>query len=120
MKETQDHSEAKAPTEQIDQSKINKAKKLLGRITLKPGLKIWELNYLTGQLRVADIKVTKNVIITGRKGSAATREHISKEIQCNESCCYVPALNADNAVRKFNKIFGYEVATLNKSPKKTV
>lgn len=95
MKETQ--HQAQEPTEQHSQTQAKKQKKFKGRLVLKPGHKVWEVNLLIGTIEEAKYE-SANVVFD--RGKTRTVKNLVE----HEDCIYIPALNKKNAQRKFNDI----------------
>lgn len=93
MKETQPkHQE---PTEQHAQVQAKKHKQYKGRLILKPGHKVWEVNLNTGVIEEAKYEALSINL---------TNKHHVKSLVEKEDCIYIPALNKANAQRKFDDI----------------
>lgn len=68
--------------------------KLLASFILKKGMKVWELNYVKGEIKEVEYK-TEAVTINGR---------IRKQLMQQVDCIYTAAINKKNAERKFRDI----------------
>jgi hypothetical protein len=71
---------------------------MLGSIVLKPGLKLWQFNYSTMEIKLAEIKDDKTVDFETAKRVK------NKNVIVDTKVRYFQALNAKNAVKKVNKI----------------
>lgn len=69
---------------------------LEGELRTKKGHFIWEINTLNGACKKAEYK--SNTI-----GLTATTEIATQKLIVNQNCIYIPALNAANALSKYNK-----------------
>ncbi len=67
---------------------------LQGTIKPKRGHFIWELNEESGEIKKAQYK--RNIAVFGAKPSP-------EELIINSDCVYIPALNSDNAKKKYLK-----------------
>lgn len=67
---------------------------LEGSLRPKPGQFVFEVNKLTGEVRKAEFK--KKTVVLG-----ATAE--PDELICSPECVYIPALNKENALKKYKK-----------------
>lgn len=87
--------------------------RLLGALTHKPGLTLWEYNRKTLVLVPATIVKTKTVeLILTPKINAETGKPIDRTIgrvQYNADCDYFEALNFKSASRKVDKILKGEI-----------
>ena len=96
MKELETH--LKLAEEQRIELNVNKKQEieyvLQGTIKPKTGHFIWELNEETGEIKKAEFKRTTAVF-----GTVAP----SEELIVKPDCIYIPALNAENAKRKYLK-----------------
>lgn len=81
------------------QKQIDKKQVLVGRMVIKPGMKCFEFNYKTGEIKVAEFE-KQNIVLTG---SAINR--ISRKVISKENCLYCVAINQNNAEKKFLKLF---------------
>lgn len=67
---------------------------LQGTIKPQAGHSIWELNKVTGEIKKAQFK--RNTAVYGA-------ELPTEELVVKSDCIYIPALNAENAKRKYLK-----------------
>lgn len=95
MKETQ--LATAEPTEQVEQAQAKKQKKFKGRLVLKPGHKVFEVNLITG-LCIQATYESANVVFD--KGKTRTVKNLIE----HDDCIYIAALNAKNAKRHFDNI----------------
>lgn len=96
MKELETHSKL---TQQNNVELSVKKKKeieyvLQGTIKPKTGHFIWEINEETGEIKKAGFK--RNTVVLGA-------ELLPEELIVKPDCIYIPALNAENAKRKYLK-----------------
>lgn len=90
-------SEVEITVEKQQQKEI----KLIGRQRKIRGLKLWEYNERTNELKEAVYK-KQDVQITSLTPSSSAL-HLSNKVQVNEGCIYFQALNLKNAKRKLNQ-----------------
>ena len=76
--------------------------KVVGSFVIKPGLKIWEYNAETGELKLAEVEVDQNKTITLDDVKTGKRMSHNK-IKQKDDCLYVMALNKKNAKKKILK-----------------
>lgn len=63
---------------------------------VKPNMKVWECNLITGQIKEAEmIKITRQNYFVG--------ELTTNEVVINKNCLYDLAINGVNATRKFEQ-----------------
>lgn len=67
---------------------------------LKPNHHLFEVNQKEGICQPAE--VIKTDVVLMRHGVKKTRQ----EIKTKPNCIYMPSLNAENAIRKFKRLFG--------------
>ncbi len=95
----------------VSQNEAYKNVKFLGRIQLKKGQTLYEINYNTGEVKEAEFMNDKTFFADLQK-SLNPRQ---KKLIVKENCIYVLALNRKNAIRKFNneikKLQGRAVAS---------
>ena len=103
----------------FNQREIEKHKKLFTSQQLYNGHKMWEVNCSTGEINEAkyinervefvDIYDLTEAVIASAKGRKLTpigkKEVAKKDIQCNENCLYVGALNIKSVKKKLLKHF---------------
>jgi len=66
----------------------------VGSMRRMPGLRLYEYDLTTGELREADVETEATLRLEGPVGR-------SGRVNAGELCLYVQALNEDNALRKF-------------------
>jgi len=95
MKELQ--QEIKDKIKSADQREIKKELKLIGKLTPKPGQKVWKLNLTTEKVTEAAVEVIASFMV-GKK-------HVEqRKLVVENDCWYVAAINKENACRKFLKM----------------
>ena len=67
---------------------------LQGSVKPQPGHFVWEVNEVTGEIKKAQFK--RNTAVYGA-------ELPTEELVVKSDCIYIPALNAENAKRKYLK-----------------
>lgn len=73
-------------------------KELIGRVALQRGQKMFELNTVTGVIKLAEFKES-----TIEFPTAHNEANIRRELKPNPNCIYRVALNMPNAKKKFKK-----------------
>lgn len=81
------------------QRAIEKKKIFIGDMVPKRGMKCYEFNYKTGEIKPATFNSVE-IIVTG-----GAFNRISKKIITKEDCLYCVAINESNALKKFFKVF---------------
>ena len=66
----------------------------VGSVRRLPGLKLYEYDLTTGEIREADVQTEATLKLDGPVGR-------SGKVDAKELCLYVQALNRENAARKF-------------------
>lgn len=91
-------TKAKAKTTQsVKKKKEEKVEaKLMGTIRPQNGQKVFEINEETGDCKVASYK--SDTVKISFKGN-----HAHDKLIINKDCVYIPALNVDNAKKKYLK-----------------
>ena len=69
----------------------------IGTVRRLPGLKLYEYDLTTGEIREADVKTEATLKLDGPMGRTG-------KVDAKELCLYVQALNLPNAVRKFREL----------------
>ena len=68
---------------------------LQGEISLQRGHYIWELNEETGEIKKANFRSNTTIAFSAKL--------ISEKLIIKSGCIYIPALNSENAKRKYLK-----------------
>lgn len=89
--------ENKPKAEQKIVAAEKKQDKFLFSSKLKPGHKFWELNVETKELAEAEIERYSYIDKDGNPRSRG-------KLKVKKNCSYVPALNMENAEKRFKKI----------------
>lgn len=86
-------------------------RKKVGFIRPSKGHSLFSYNKLTGKLEKIETKSQAKLVV-----NAGGRQMIKKETQVdiNENCIYVTALNLQNAVKKISKYYGVDVKLIKK------
>lgn len=84
------------PVKIVKQVEIKKHRDLIGRMVLYPGQILYEFNKKTMELGKAKFNTVSLDIVNG---------NAVKQVDIQENCFYVYAINAKNAVRKIKKRF---------------
>lgn len=84
--------------ENIRRTEIEKKLKHLGKIRMVPGLILWQVNYVTGEITKAETEKVSRAFVIGAKEQVSARKLVAKE-----DCIYIQALNLKNAIKKSNK-----------------
>ena len=84
------------PKQEI-QAKINKEQKYIGSMKHQAGHTLFEINHNTKQIREA---VIERKVFIGLDGKPI----FQRKVQINKDCYYIEALNAKNALKKYQKI----------------
>lgn len=66
----------------------------IGSVRRLPGLKLYEYDLTTGEIREADVQTEATMKLDGPVGRTG-------KVDAKELCLYVQALNRENAARKF-------------------
>ena len=66
----------------------------IGTVRRLPGLKLYEYDLTTGEIREADVETEAALKLYGPVGKTG-------RVEAKELCLYVQALNRQNAIRKF-------------------
>lgn len=74
---------------------------LQGTIKAQKGHFIWELNKKTGEIKKAEFK--RNTVVFAPNKPVFAAELPAEELIVKADCIYIPALNAENAKRKYQK-----------------
>ena len=69
----------------------------IGTVRRLPGLKLYEYDLTTGEIREADVQTEATLKLDGPMGRTG-------KVDAKELCLYVQALNLPNAVRKFREL----------------
>ena len=85
--------------EKITKAEVESKKKHLGKIHMKKGLTLWEVNHETGVITQAEIEEVKDSTYNPFAQKQASR----KRVVAKENCFYVQALNMKNAIKKADK-----------------
>ena len=110
MKELENgHPEfAKEKTEIHAVAQVNTEKKHKGRMTIKRGQKVWEIN---PKNRECTEVIAKNASYESRERSIGI---IVRQAEAKQGMVYIVAINKANALRKMDKMFSdYRQALLN-------
>jgi hypothetical protein len=70
---------------------------LIGSIQPLPNHFIFEINEETGEVNKADYEIPKTIVFNWYKTK------IPKKLMINENCIYIPAMNKENALKKYLK-----------------
>jgi hypothetical protein len=70
---------------------------LIGSIQPLPNHFIFEINEETGEVKKADYEVVETVVFNWNETK------IPKKLMINDNCIYIPAMNKENAIKKYNK-----------------
>ena len=84
-------------TEQLERQK--QEQRYLGSTILRPGMRLYQFNYKTGECREIGTETTLEIDVT--TGKPVTRR--SAKVQWNPDCVYFTGLNHRNAIRKLVK-----------------
>lgn len=78
---------------------------------MRPGHRIFELNLDTSEIKPAEVK---QQVVMGKimRNKHHTHYRDFVEIISNKNCLYCPALNAENAEKRFNKLIKAKVNAL--------
>ena len=69
----------------------------VGSVRRLPGLKLYEYDLTTGEIREADVQTEATLKLEGPVGRTG-------KVYARELCLYVQALNRENAARKFREM----------------
>ena len=69
----------------------------VGSVRRLPGLKLYEYDLTTGEIREADVQTEATLKLDGPVGRTG-------KVDAKELCLYVQALNRENAARKFREM----------------
>lgn len=69
----------------------------IGSVRRLPGLKLYEYDLTTGEVREADVQTEATLKLEGPVGRTG-------KVDARELCLYVQALNRENAARKFREM----------------
>ena len=69
----------------------------IGSVRRLPGLKLFEYDLTTGEVREADVQTEATLKLEGPVGRTG-------KVDARELCLYVQALNRENAARKFREM----------------
>jgi len=81
------------------QKQIDKKKLFIGNMSIRPGMKCYEMNFKTGEISEAKYD-SVDIVVTG-----GAINKISRKIITKENCLYCVAINKNNAEKKFLKLF---------------
>lgn len=95
MKESQNHNPDKI--ENIKQVQVEEQQVKLGSLTMKKGHKIFEVNMVTGDVKIAEMEALPVSFAEKQKNRFAPNK---SKLVVNKDCRYVSALNIQNAMRK--------------------
>jgi len=95
MKETQDHNPDKV--ENVKQVHVEEQQVIIGSLVMKKGQKIFEVNMVTGDVRIAETEEIPVNFAERQKNRLAPNR---RKLVINKDCRYVSALNIQNAMRK--------------------
>lgn len=95
MKETHKHNPDQVKN--VRQVEIEKKDVLLGSLALKKGQKIFEVNMVTGDVKIAEFEQQPISLIEKKNNKFAPNR---SKLIINKDCKYIPALNIENAMRK--------------------
>lgn len=99
MKELTNHIKENIKLEAQKEQQKEKKHVLLGKIKPKKGQKIYEINEETGEIKEAEfVSKTINFIQAAKKDFS-----LKKELVIKPDCVYIPALNTENAKKKYLK-----------------
>lgn len=99
MKELTQHIKENVKLEAQKEQQKEKKHVLLGKIKPKNGQKIYEINEESGEIREAEfVSKTINFVQAAKKDFS-----LQKELVVKEDCIYIPALNIENAKKKYLK-----------------
>lgn len=90
-------SKSKDKIEIVNQTQIEKQKKLIGQVQLQRGHRLFEVNTNTGEIKEAYYD-TKDFVI-GKDMKAFK----SKSLTINNDCIYIGAINKKNVIKKIKK-----------------
>jgi len=90
-------SKSKDKIEIVNQTQIEKQKKLIGQIQLQRGHRLFEVNTKTGEIKEAHYD-TKDFVI-GKDLKAFK----NKSLTINNDCIYIGSLNKKNVIKKLKK-----------------
>ena len=76
--------------------------KLVGSMKHKPGLTLFAIN--TKTLAVHEAEYVKNDCLSWLDALNIVRGIIKRKVQIEKDCVYIEAINASNALRKYNKL----------------
>jgi hypothetical protein len=80
---------------------IKKETELLGTLRPQKGHKCFELNVKTNEIREAEFAEEEIRLFTSSKDGHS----VKRKINVKDDCIYFTALNKQNALKKFNKVF---------------
>lgn len=95
MKETQDHNPDQV--ENVRQVQVEEQQVLLGSKMLNKNHKIFEVNMVTGDVRIAETEAMPINFLDRKNNKFAPNK---RKLVVNKDCRYVAALNVENAMRK--------------------
>lgn len=95
MKETQEHNTDQV--ENVRQVQVEEQQELLGSKMINKNHKIFEVNMVTGEVRIAETEAMPISFADKKNNRFAPNK---RKLVVNKDCRYVPALNVKNAMRK--------------------
>lgn len=112
MKEFDPQLPSSEKTQIINQKQFEK-KGLFTSTARYRGHTMYEFNCTTGELKEAEFKAEKIVIVPQRDiiygGVVRMVEKVVRDVDCKENCLYLAALNKKNAKEKFAKYIAQNV-----------
>ena len=104
----------KEKTEVVEIAEEEKATELKYVGTLKPkrNHRVYEINITTLSIKEAEFETQSDFVMKNGK----IVDGMKKKIVVNDGCVYVSAMNAENAIKKFNKKIKEKVYKLEQLP----
>jgi hypothetical protein len=91
----------------VDQRQVEQEKQFLVTVVRHNGHTMWEINCTTGEIKPAEYKEEKIVLVERRDLNyntvVGTDSLRVKDVVCKENCLYIPALNIKSVKKKYLK-----------------